>query len=68
VNDKKHNSRVDGSQSDPALLVFGELVGLGQGTRIIENKLSGLKANVVLEQVLPIFVLVPFKTHGRHPA
>jgi len=68
VNDKKHNSHVDGSRVTPPLLVFGELIDLGQGTRIVKNKTRGLKANIVLEQVLSILVLVPFKAHGRDPA
>jgi hypothetical protein len=68
MNDKKHNSPVDGSQSDPPLLVFGKLVDLGQCTRVIENESRGLKANIVLKQILSILVLVPFKSHGRHRA
>lgn len=63
MNDKKHNSLADGSQGYPPILVFGELLALGQGTRIIENKNRSLKADIMLEQVLSILVPVPFKTH-----
>jgi hypothetical protein len=65
VNDKKHDPRVNGSQSDPSLFVFRQLVSLRQSTRIIKNKNRGFKANFVFEQVPPILVLVPFETHGR---
>ena len=37
---------------------------LRQRIGVIENKNSGFEANIVLEQVLPILVCVPFKAHA----
>jgi len=37
---------------------------LRQRIGVIENKNSGFEANIVLEQVLPILVRVPFKAHA----
>jgi len=46
VNDKKHRSRADRPESDPAIFLIGRFVPLRQSTRIIECQSSGLKAHI----------------------
>jgi hypothetical protein len=68
VNDEKDGIRTDRSKSDPTFFFACRLVTLRQSVGILENENSGLKADMVPEQVLAILILVPFKTHGPNPA
>jgi hypothetical protein len=64
MDHNKQRIRTDGANCEPAILPEG-FVALCQGIRIIENEDCSLEANVVLEQVKPALVSVPFKAHRR---
>jgi len=68
MNDEEKRRCADRSKSDPTFLLACRFVTLRQSIGIIENQSSGLEADIVPQQVFPILVLVPFKTHGRDPA
>ncbi len=68
VNFQHDHSSADCPERDPAFFFVGRFVFQRQRIGIVKNENCGLKANIVLEQVLPILVFVPFETHGRVPA
>jgi len=65
MNDKEHRAWTDRSDGDPSLLRGRRFVELRQGVRIVKDKGRGLEAKPMLKQVLLIFFVVPFETHGR---
>ncbi len=67
MHDQEHRTGSDGSNRYPAILIVKVGATLRQGVRIVEHENCGFKANIVLAQVFPVFVLVPSKRIGRDP-
>jgi hypothetical protein len=67
VDDKKNHSTADRPERNPALLVAGKFVALGQGIGIVEGESGSLETDIVLEKVLPVLAIVPFEVHGLRP-
>jgi len=64
VNDEKHNSRCDAPHRVPTILTFGGWVAFRQHVWVVENKSRGLEADIMLQEVPPVLVVIPFATHG----
>ncbi len=47
-----------------AFLILKSDVTLGNRVGIIENENGRFKANILLAKILPVLLLVPFKSHG----
>jgi len=65
VSDKEHSTQAGRSKRNPALLIAGGFVALRQSVWIIKDKGGGVEAEVMLEQISAILLVVPFETHGR---
>jgi len=68
VDNKKHGRVIDDAKRDPAFLVFGKRIALGQREGILKYEHRGLEADIVLQEVLAVLCLVPLKTHRGDPA
>jgi len=64
MHDQEHGTWPDGSNRYPAFLSVTRDVALCHRVGIVENQPRGFEANVVLAEVLPVLVFVPFKSHG----
>src|SRR5450755_2474466 len=67
VNNKEHCVQTGRSHRDPAYVVACRIVVLRQGARIVKDKRRSLEANPMLQQILAVFLVVPFEAHGRFP-
>jgi hypothetical protein len=63
MNHHRNRSRTNSAEGNPAVFFVARFISPRQGIGIIKDKNCGLKANIMLEQVLPILVFVPFETH-----
>jgi hypothetical protein len=63
MDHQQNRARSYRSNGDPAFLL-GFPLALGEGIGIVENQDCSLKANIVLEQVAAVLLLVPCKFHG----
>jgi len=63
VHDQQNRSLSYGSNRYPAFLVLERLITLSDGIGIVENKDCSLKTNIVFAKILPVLVLIPFKSH-----
>lgn len=68
VHNQQDRTRSDSADRDPAFLGVIREVTLRDRVRVVENQNGGFKANVVLAEVLPALVFVPFKSHGSRSA
>jgi hypothetical protein len=64
MHDEQNRTRPYGPNRYPSLLIFKSEVTLRKGIGIIENEHGRFKANIVLAKVLPILLLIPFKSHS----
>ena len=63
MHNQQNRTRTYRSHRYPSLLFKSEIT-LRNSVRIVENKNRRLKAHIVLAKVLPILLLVPFKSHS----
>jgi hypothetical protein len=66
VDDEEYRTGFDNAESFPSFLFVRRLVELGQRVGIVEGQSRRLEADVVLNQILPILILIPFETHGDY--
>jgi hypothetical protein len=64
MNDQQNRTRPYGSHRYPAFLIPKGKVQLRDRIRIVENENRSFKTNIMLAKVLPVLILVPFKSHG----
>jgi hypothetical protein len=65
MHDQQNRTRAYGSDRYPSLLIIKSEVALRKSEGIVENQNGSFKTNVVLAKVLPVLVLIPFKSHSR---
>ena len=63
VHNQEYRAGSDGPDRFPAFLFIKSGVSLRQSVRIVKHENCGFKPNIVLAQVFPVLVLVPFETH-----
>jgi hypothetical protein len=64
MNDQQNRTRPNGSDCYPTFLILESDVTLRNRVGIVENENGRFEANIVLVKVLPVLLLVPFKSHG----
>src|SRR5215831_8281017 len=64
MHNQQNRAWPDRSHRYPSLLIFKSEIALCDSVGIIENENSRFKANIVLAKVLPVLVLIPFKSHS----
>jgi len=68
MDDQEDGAGADSSNCYPAFLVVKCRGVLRKSIRIIKNQDGSFKANPVFAKVVPVFALVPLKSHCRpHP-
>jgi len=64
MNDQQYRTRPYGSDRYPTFLILESDVTLRNRVGIIENENGRFEANIVIMKVLPVLLLVPFKSPG----
>ena len=64
MNDQKNRTRPYGSDGYPTFLILESDVTLRNREGIVESENGRVEANSVLLKVLPVLLVVPFKSHG----
>jgi len=64
MDDQQNRTGAYGSNGYAPLLIFRSEVALSKSIGIVENAHGRFKANIVFAKVLPVFLLIPLKSHN----